>query len=474
MSLKNTLENIRKAPVPANEEAAKFQILAPILQGLGWNTYDSSHVGFEHTVTTARNATGRVDIALKGSTHTVAHVEAKAPGKELDAQHVNQLLGYGFQEGVYISALTNGFEWQLYLPRQAGPVDQRLFTTFNLRTDPVDRVAEDLLTFLGRDNLISGSSEKRAKQVLQARREAEHLNSKLPEIWSRMLSTPNERLVDLVIEQVYQEINLRPDPKQVTALLRGKPIVPTRGSDGSMEHLPQKGPSGARSKGAKPVAYVLWGHRREVHNWKEILIGLVTRLHQIHSDRILEVKGRKAYASYHEEDIARPSALGDTGIFLHTNLSAENIIKRCHEYLEYLGHSPDDLTIETDEGKSADPAPPQPPPASTTRRAGTKPAAIELWGDRIEVRSWKEVLVGVATKLYRRHGYEFNQILELKGRTRPYASFSPDDFKYGSAEIANSGIHIDTNMSAGQVQRRCAELLELFHHSPDDLTIETR
>ncbi|MXZ07032.1 MAG: hypothetical protein F4Y75_05940, partial [Acidimicrobiia bacterium] len=398
MSLKNALEEIREASEPDNEATVKHQILVRILQELGWNTFDSSHVGYEHSVTMA-HAIGRVDIALKGSTHTVAHVEAKAPRKGLDSQHVNQLLGYGFQEGVDISALTNGFEWQLYLPREAGPPPQRLFTAFNLRIDPVDRVAEDLLTFLGRDNLISGSSKKRAKKVLQARREAERLKLQLPDIWSRMLRTPNERLVDLVIEQVYQEINLRPDPKQVTALLRGKPIVPTRGSGGSMEHLPQNGPSGARSKGAKPVAYVLWGHRREVLSWRDILIGLLTQLYETYGDRILEVKGQRPFASYNVEDISQPKELGDTGIFINTNLTAENLVKRCHYYLEYLGHSPDDLTIETDEGESAVSAPPQPPPTSTSGRTGNTLLAFELWGDRIEVNTWKEVLVGVATKL---------------------------------------------------------------------------
>ena len=82
MSLRETLERIRTAPTPPNEETAKIQIITPILQDLGWNPLGGNDVLFEHSLATTRGA-GRVDIALKGKRFIVAHIEAKSPGVDL-------------------------------------------------------------------------------------------------------------------------------------------------------------------------------------------------------------------------------------------------------------------------------------------------------------------------------------------------------------------------------------------------------
>ncbi|MCY3579851.1 MAG: hypothetical protein OXH33_04740 [bacterium] len=359
MSLKETLERIRTAPTPPNEETAKIQIITPILQDLGWNPLGGADVLFEHKVATPQGE-GKVDIALRGKKYIVAHIEAKSPGVDL-RKHVKQALGYAFEEGAQISCLTTGLKWQLYLPLEPGPPNQRLFSTLRLQDGPVDQLAEDLETFLGRENLDEGRSASQARKVLKARHEADHLQEKLPEIWRRMVKNPPDELIRLITEQAYAELGLRPDPVHVLALLRD-------------EHIPA---------------------------------------------------------------IARPEP--SSGTLPKPNLASGTKI--------YPGNKP---------------------------VSGTKPVAFELWDDRIEVSTWKEILVGVATKLYRRHGYGFNRILELKGTTRHYASRRQEDIPVRSAKIADSGIYIDVNFSAEDSKKRAVIFLNFFGHSPDDLTIETR
>lgn len=357
MSLRDVLKTVRNQPTPPNEEAAKFQIIAPVLQGLGWNPFSGTEVLFEHPVETAKGG-GRVDIALCGDRHSVAHIEMKAPGKDLN-QYVKQALGYAFEEGVHICALTTGLEWKLYLPREAGPHSQRLFTTLRLEHDLVDQLAEDLKTFLGKENLLSGRSEQRAKEVLKARRQADHLNTKLPEIWSRMVHGPDGKLVELVIEKAYEELNLRPTAEQVEAVLRGSP-VPTvaqpepatlTAQPTGQEHQEPRPRRRSPRRGTKIVAYELWGERYEVKTWKAMLIGVVESLYHRHPhnfERILVLRGRiHPYASRHEDRVREPRAVGDSGIYMHTNLSADAIKRRIGEILQLFGHSAEDLRIET-------------------------------------------------------------------------------------------------------------------------------
>ena len=130
MSLPETLERIRSSPSPNNEESAKFQVIAPILQALGWDPSDGEKVLFEHSVGGKKG--GRVDIALKNKSRVFALIEAKAPGADLST-HVEQVLGYAFHEGVDICVLTTGEEWWLYLPREPGEPLKRRFAVLILK-----------------------------------------------------------------------------------------------------------------------------------------------------------------------------------------------------------------------------------------------------------------------------------------------------------------------------------------------------
>ncbi len=360
MSLRDVLEAIKNGPTPQNEETAKFQIIAPVLQGLGWNPFSGTEVLYEHRVETAKGS-GRVDIALQDQGHTVAHIEAKAPGHDLD-RYAKQAVGYGFDEGVDICALTTGLEWQLYLPRANRPHKDRLFATLRLGHDRIDQLAEDLETFLGKENLVSGRSERRAKEVLEARRQAHHLNTKLPEIWQRMVDGPDGKLVELFIERAYEELNLRPAPEQVQAVLRGSKVPTVAPSDPTPPSAPPQRPKQdplerqpkrrSPKRGAKIVAYELWDERHEVSTWKGLLVGVAEALYQQHgqgfADRILDLQGRKnPYASRSEDDVVAPKLVGASGIYLHTNLSSAAIKRRAMELLELFGYSAEDLRIET-------------------------------------------------------------------------------------------------------------------------------
>ena len=140
MSLQERLETVRSSPVPKDEASAKFKILAPILQSLGWDPY-GPEVLYEHAVG-GKGGGGRVDIALRSSGRIVALIEAKTPAADLSS-HVGQVLGYAFHEGVDICVLTTGLEWWLYLPRESGQPSERRFAVLKVTDDPVEQLLED-------------------------------------------------------------------------------------------------------------------------------------------------------------------------------------------------------------------------------------------------------------------------------------------------------------------------------------------
>jgi len=446
LSLRDVLEAIRNGPIPPNEESAKFHIIAPILQGLGWDPSCGTEVLYEHRVETAKGS-GRVDIALKDQEHTVAHIEAKAPGHDLD-RYAKQAVGYGFDEGVDICALTTGLEWQLYLPRANRPHKERLFATLRLGHDRIDQLVEDLETFLGKENLLSGRSERRATEVLEARRQADLLKTRLPEIWSRMVHEPDERLVELVVGQAYGELNLRPTAEQVQAVLRGSPVPTVT----ARELAPPPGDNGDD----RPVVSPRGG---------------VSGLEQRILDRY------EAWNSGKDRGRENSSRLNS---LLHSwfELAEEDRQMTVSEMAATVGKNP--ATLQNRAGRSDEARTGKGDPSRGTRSRsagrGHPPSrqvvAYELWGQRHEAKTWAAMLVGVAEALYQRHEASFDRILTLRGRTRLYASRQRDDISQNPKMIGTSGIFIETHGNVADKKRRAGQFLSLFGHSPDDLRIE--
>lgn len=344
MSLHETLDKIRSAPIPNNEETAKFQIIAPVLNGLGWDPF-GQEVLYEHAV--GGKGGGRVDIALDGPDHIVGLIEAKAPGQDL-SKHVDQVIAYAFHQGVDICVLTTGLEWWLYLPMEKGPPEKRLFLTLEVREDRVDQLADDLSTFLGRNNLLSGQARRKARQVLKARHLADRMNTELPKIWKEMLSEPDDDLVELVRQRAYEKFNLRPARQQAAAVLAGSPVptvVVAEPGKPKDKPDPPKPTHQGRLTGVQ-----LWGQPYEVKYWIDILRLVAGELQARHGDdfdRILDhrTSSGNPVASLNADDLRRPTPVGSTGIYLEKNLNSKQIRQRARFFLNLFGHSPSDLEV---------------------------------------------------------------------------------------------------------------------------------
>ncbi|MFC1793769.1 restriction endonuclease subunit R [Planctomycetota bacterium] len=104
---------------------------------------------------------------------------------------------------------------------------------------------------------------------------------------------------------------------------------------------------------------------------------------------------------------------------------------------------------------------------------GKFPIAYRFEGERCPVRSFKNILMGLCEALYGKHGTEFERVFNLRGRKREH--FSRDYRNMTDPkEIVDSGIYVETNLSANGIIGRCYQLLDLFDYHKNVLEIEFR
>lgn len=366
MALQEVIERIRSLDEPPNEEATKFQIVLPILRELDWDAFDATRVVPEYSVGSGKGG-GRVDLALMAPRRgPLALIEVKTAGAKLD-DHVTQVLGYAFNEGVDICVLTTGLQWWLYLPREKGQPVERRFAEFDVKADSVEQLVDDFETYLNYEALTTRRAERHARQVLAARIDSERLSTELPRIWASLLSDPPHSLLDLIEQRVFNATRLRPSHEQMFAFLTqraaavpesapalplaqvSQPPPPPTAPESSSEAPSRR----TRTPTVRPTAFMLWGRRREVGKWVEVWIGVAEALLERHGTAGFEravgsPNGKRSYIDWEPAERLNSQRLGDSPYYIGTHTDTKGSIRRARNLLEIFGYSPDDLRTEPD------------------------------------------------------------------------------------------------------------------------------
>lgn len=124
-----------------NEAAVSFSIVVPILRALGWDDTDPNQVMPEYS-----SGGRRVDFALcSAPARPAVFIEVKSVGRTLDGDR--QLFEYAFHEGIPFCVLTDGRDWNFYLPSGQGSYDERRIYRLNFEDRPKSEIAEVLEIF---------------------------------------------------------------------------------------------------------------------------------------------------------------------------------------------------------------------------------------------------------------------------------------------------------------------------------------
>ena len=103
---------------------------------------------------------------------------------------------------------------------------------------------------------------------------------------------------------------------------------------------------------------------------------------------------------------------------------------------------------------------------------GKRPIAYTLLGTRYEVRTFRDILLGMCATFYDLDPTTFRGVLTAES-TRKYFSENGATLR-NAAEIADSGMFVEIELRAAYLEARCQEVVDLFELDETDFTIEVR
>jgi len=339
-----------KRLVSFDEASTKQAVILRILSLLGWDTFNIDEVNPEYSV-----AGKRVDFSLRHSNVNKAFIEVKKIGEDLE-KHQEQLLNYSFQEGVKLSILTNGITWWFYLPLHEGSWEQRKFYTIEIYDQNAEEIVGRFIDYLAKENVISGKAITNAEAIYKSRQKNYLIKDTLPKAWSKLISEPDELLIDLLAEATEKLCGYKPDHSAVENFIsiNLSKIETSYGLEEKKKaDLPKIKISTEMNEsyiGKSVTAFNFKKTRHEVRFWKDILIkvcSLMSSMHRNNFERVLNLQGRKRpYFSKNANELRIPEKIKGTDMFVEINLSSNSIVKMCLDILSLFGYSKEDFTIE--------------------------------------------------------------------------------------------------------------------------------
>jgi predicted type IV restriction endonuclease len=194
-----------------SESAIREAVVLPILQSLGWDTGDPMSVYREYPL-----GSTKVDYALAAPpTKKHIFIEVKAVGKALGGD--KQLFGYAYVEGIPFAILTDGREWNFYLPGEQGNFNQRRVQKLDLVDRPIAETIEVFRKYLTYERVNSGEALKCARGDYENLSKRNIAARAIPAAWLDLASEPD--LIDMMAEKVESLCGYRPGPEDVEQFL---------------------------------------------------------------------------------------------------------------------------------------------------------------------------------------------------------------------------------------------------------------
>jgi len=341
-----------------DEASTKQAIVLRILYFLGWDTFNVEEVTPEYSVKSTR-----VDYSLRLNDANKAFVEVKKTSEELD-NHQEQLLNYSFQEGVKLSILTNGVTWWFYLPLNEGGWEERRFYSIDLIQQEPEDIAQKFIDFLSKDNIYNGKAIKNAEAIYKSQQKKNVIKDTLPKAWNKIISEPDEFLVELLNETTEKICGYRPETELIESFLaknrdnwltsdmslpKKKKFLPKKPSKETSPLKKEKIKLSDNYTGKSISSFSFKSKTYEVNYWIDMLITLCDVIISTHGkdfDKVLGLVGRKRpYFSRNASELRVPQKIEKTNIYVETNLSSNDIVKMCIKILSLFGYTSENLKI---------------------------------------------------------------------------------------------------------------------------------
>jgi hypothetical protein len=274
ISLSTHLDEVRtglRSGRYANEAAVSQGIVLRLLGALEWPTYETQIVCPEYSLSGRR-----VDYALcHPANKPVAFIEVKQVGQSDGAER--QLFEYAFHEGVPLAILTDGQEWNFFLPAEQGDyAERRVYKLDILERAPQESVTR-LERYLSYSRVTSGDALAAAREDYRNVSRNRQMLSTLPDAWSKLVAEEDELLLEVIADKVESLCGFKPDLDTIAKFLRENVSLQRATNPSLPPRLPVSPPQIPDSRSA-PTGYTLDGRFTPCRNGREVLVAVFEAL----------------------------------------------------------------------------------------------------------------------------------------------------------------------------------------------------
>jgi predicted type IV restriction endonuclease len=251
-----------------NEATVSQGIVQRLLHSLGWPVYDTETVAPEYTL-----GSRRADYALcHPPREPVILIEVKQVGQSKGADR--QLFEYAFHRGVPMAILTDGQEWNFFLPTEQGDYNERqLYKLDILERDPQE-TESSLKRYLEYEAVRSGQAIEAARKDYRNAARKRQAQRTLPDAWTKLIESEDELLIELLSDKVEDLCGVRPDTDAAATFLRGQVLTRSEPQRPAASRRPRRTTpaSTTASEVSASVGYELYGQRRRARNARGVLL----------------------------------------------------------------------------------------------------------------------------------------------------------------------------------------------------------
>src|SRR5918997_6831152 len=214
-----------KAGRYVNEATVSQGIVQRLLNALGWPVYDTEVVAPEFSL-----GARRADYALcHPPREPTILIEVKQVGQSRGADR--QLFEYAFHKGVPMAILTDGQEWNFFLPTEQGDYNERRLYKIDILEREPQETESSLKRYLEYEAVRSGQAIEAARKDYRNAARKRQAQRTLPDAWTKLIESEDELLIELLSDKVEDLCGVKPEPDALAAFLRnqsptGNELVP--------------------------------------------------------------------------------------------------------------------------------------------------------------------------------------------------------------------------------------------------------
>jgi hypothetical protein len=216
-----------------NEATVKQGIVLGLLGDLGWDILDTDTVAPEYPLESRR-----VDYALcDRQRKPIIFIEVKQVGQVIGAER--QLFEYAFHKGVPMVILTDGKEWNFFLPAEQGDYDERRVYKLDLLERDLDECISRLTRYLTYSAVLSKEALEAARADYRDATKDRQISLTLPRAWRRLIEDNDKELIDLLAEKVESLCGYKPETDVVATFLDGQLQYPKSSTEPHTDTAPR-------------------------------------------------------------------------------------------------------------------------------------------------------------------------------------------------------------------------------------------